>query len=109
MKNILWLIDTISEIEEDIQNINNTSALFCSYFGDDSDARSNVASHLSENSDCKNYVNSIENIVIGDRNDLLNAFKALQFVLERHPEHIAEVSKMIPQWHRNIVAKDGGE
>lgn len=92
-----WLDDSIFSLEMDKQNIEKESSLFCSYFGDVYTRRA-VGSHINEDSECREYVHWLEKIVLEYRNQCLEHLKALKYVLDKHPDHIADVSKMIESW-----------
>jgi len=98
MIGIEWLQSTIYEMEIDTQEINNSASLFCSYFGGDIEGRGIVASHLSSNSEAMNYVRSIESCVLDYRRDLLQALRAIDTLLGKHPEDMYEIRDMMPNW-----------
>ena len=96
---IEWLDDTIFKLQMDKQNIEKESSLFCSYF--DVDTRRSVGSHINEDSECSQYVHWLEKIVIEYRDTCLEQLKAVKYLLDKHPDHIAEVSKMIESWNKH--------
>ena len=94
---IEWLDDSIFNLEMDKQNIAKESSLFCRYFGD-ADTRRSVGSHINEDSECSQYVRWLEKIAIEYRDACLEHLEALKYLLDKHPDHIADVSKMIYSW-----------
>jgi len=94
---IEWLDDEIFKLQMDKQNISKESSLFCSYFP--VDIRRGVGSHINEDSECREYVHWLEKIVIEYRDQCLDHLNAIKYLLDRHPDHIADVSKMIQSWN----------